>query len=67
MMKIVDRGGFKMYVHIGDCKAPDETKVIHFIREEHDSKENILTRNTYEFFMNKDEMKKLAKVLNDYE
>ena len=26
MMKIVDRGGFKMYVLIGDCKAPDETQ-----------------------------------------
>ena len=66
-MIIIDRKDFKMFVSIGECKAPNETKVIHFIREEFDKDQNIILRNTYEFFMNKDEMKKLAKVLNEYE
>lgn len=66
-MKIVDRGGFKMYIHIGECKTPSDIKVLNFIREELDTSENILITNTYEFFMNKDEIKKLAKALNDYE
>jgi len=66
-MNIIDRNDFKMYVTIGECKSPSDTKVIHFIREEYDKQEDLILRNTYEFFMNKDEMKKLAKVLNDYE
>jgi len=65
-MKIIDRDDFKMYVLIGECKAPNELKIIHFIREELDKDENIIIRNTYEFFMKKNEIKKLAKVLNDY-
>ena len=66
-MNIIDRNDFKMYVHIGDCKSPSDTKVVHFIREEYDAKADLILRNTYEFFMTNDEMKKLAKVLNDYE
>lgn len=66
-MKIIDREDFKMYVHIGECKSSEGVKVIHFIREAYDKDEDLILRNTYEFFMNKDEMKKLAKVLNDYD
>lgn len=66
-MKIVDREDFKMYIKIGNCLSPGDTKVLHFIREEFDRDENAILRNTYEFFLNKDEMRKLAKVLNDYE
>lgn len=66
-MKIVDREDFKMYIKIDDCLSPDDTKVLYFIREEFDRDENVILRNTYEFFLNKDEMRKLAKVLNDYE
>jgi hypothetical protein len=66
-MKIIDRDDFKMFVHIGECKSPGDVKVLHFIREEFDKNHDLILRNTYEFFMNKDEMKKLAKVLNEYE
>ena len=66
-MKIVDRNDFKMFVLIGQCKSPNDLKVIHFIREEYDKQEDLILRNTYEFFMTKDEIKTLAKVLNEYE
>lgn len=66
-MKIVDRDDFKMFVYVVDCKKPNGLKIVHFIREEFDNNKELKMRNTYEFFMNKDEMKKLAKVLNDYE
>ncbi len=66
-MKIIDRDDFKMFITIGECKSPSDVKVIHFIREEYNQQEDLILKNTYEFFMNKDEMKKLAKVLNDYE
>jgi hypothetical protein len=67
IMQIVDKTNFKMYVHIGECKSPSDTKVVHFIREEYDEKADLILRNTYEFFMTKDEIKKLARVFNDYE
>lgn len=66
-MKIIDRDDFKMFITIGECKSPSDVKVIHFIREEYNQQEDLILKNTYEFFMTKDEMKKLAKVLNDYE
>lgn len=66
-MNIIDRSDFKMYVKIEDCKKPNDMKALCFIREEFDKDENIIIKHTYEFFMNNDEIKTLAKVLNDYE
>jgi len=66
-MKIIDRDDFKMFVEIKDMKSPSDTKAVYFIREELDKEDNVLLTNTYEFFMNKDEIKALAKALNDYE
>ena len=66
-MKIIERDNFKLFVHIGECKTPNDIKTIYFIKEELDKNQDLILRNTYEFYMNKDEMKKLAKVLNDYE
>lgn len=65
-MLIINKPDFKMFVLIGECKSPNELKVIHFIREEYDKREDLILRNTYEFFMTKDEIKALAKVFNDY-
>jgi len=56
-----------MFVDIKKCKAPSELNVIQFCREEYNKDENLVLKNTYEFFLNKEDIKKLAKVLNDYE
>ena len=66
-MRVVDRQDYKLDVKIKDIKSPSSMKAIYFIREELDKEDNILLINTYEFFINKNDLKKLAKVLNDYE
>lgn len=66
-MKIIDRQDYKLYVKIKDMKAPSDMKAVYFIREELDKDDNVLLINTYEFFIDKNDMKTLAKVLNDYE
>jgi hypothetical protein len=48
-------------------KAPSDMKAVYFIREELDKDDNVLLINTYEFFIDKNDIKTLAKVLNDYE
>lgn len=66
-MKVIDRNDFKMFVDIKKCKAPSELNAIQFRREEYNKDEDLILKNTYEFFLNKEDIKKLAKVLNDYE
>ena len=66
-MRVVDRQDYKLDVKIKDIESPSSMKAVYFIREELDKEDNILLINTYEFFIEKDDLKKLAKVLNDYE
>jgi hypothetical protein len=66
-MRVVNRQDYTLDVKIKDISSPSNMKSIHFIRSEFNTDENIILTNTYEFFLTKDDIKKLAKVFNDYE
>lgn len=66
-MLVINREDYKLYVEIKDVQSPSDMKAIYFIREELNKDEDILLTNTYEFFINKNDLRTLAKVLNDYE
>jgi hypothetical protein len=40
-------------------------KAIYFIGKEFDSNNRLINESTYEFFLNDEEIKKLARMLND--
>ena len=65
-MLIVDRQDYKLRVEVKDLKKPSTMKAVYFIREELDNEDNILLINTYEFFIEKNDLKTLAKVLENY-
>ncbi len=65
-MLIVDRQDYKLRVEVKDLKKPSTMKAVYFIREELDKEDNILLINTYEFFIEKNDLKTLAKVLENY-
>ncbi len=60
-MLITDRSDFKLHVKIDECPFPQEMKNIQFVREEYNDKGELVNDSTYQFFLTKDEVVRLAK------
>jgi hypothetical protein len=64
-MNIIDRSDYKLSVKIKNVLFPADMKAIYFIGKEFDSNNRLINESTYEFFLNDEEIKKLARMLND--
>jgi len=64
-MNIIDRQDYKLSIEINNVLRPSNMKVIYFTGKEYDSKDNLTNKNTYQFFLTKEELKKLVEVLNN--
>jgi hypothetical protein len=64
-MRIIDRQDFKMNVSIKSVLYPSSMKAVTFTREEYDKDDKIIRINSYEFFLDKDDLKLLARVFDE--
>lgn len=62
---ITDTPSFKMTVKVNDVLRPTDLKAVYFIREEFNTKGELINDSTYEFFLNPEEMKSVANFLSN--
>lgn len=62
---ITDTPSFKMTVKVNDVLRPTDLKAVYFVREEFNTKGELINDSTYEFFLNPEEMKSVASFLSN--